>query len=179
MQGGHCACCLPGRYSLQLCSLMRFSPCFCISSLSHDMFEHMQWNLWLPALAQGQDWTPQTQDGCPFLSLAWVAEHLLGQVEVVKVLSLRFRPIMLPGPLVRVSRGHSQPERRAGLAQRDSRGQSHGVGVPVDWCVLHLPWLASWHSSAHFPSVLEDLDRACLMPLWYPAEPPHACPSSL
>lgn len=39
MQGGHCACCLPGHYSLQLCSLMLFSPCFCIPSLSHDMFE--------------------------------------------------------------------------------------------------------------------------------------------
>lgn len=44
MQGGPCACCLPGCYSFQLWSFMPSSPCFCICSLPHHMFEYTRWN---------------------------------------------------------------------------------------------------------------------------------------
>lgn len=54
MQAGHCACCLPGHYSFQLCSSMPFSPCFCISSLPHHMLEYTGWEPRLPVLTQGR-----------------------------------------------------------------------------------------------------------------------------
>lgn len=69
---------------------------------------------------------------------------------------------------MRVRRGHSQAGeeqvwRREAVEDRVTELQSQLTVVCCHW-----PWLASWHSSAYFHSVLEDVACACLMLPWCP-----------
>lgn len=62
--------------------------------------------------------------------------------------SLRFRPIVIAAPLVRVSKSHSLAGRVAGFARKGEKGWSR-MAPAIEWC--------------SFPQCPRNRDHACLV----------------